>query len=78
MMGFPTWGWWGMGLWMLVVLVFWAGVIALVTWVIVKVVRSGKEQPSSSSQTPLDIVKTRYAKGEINKEEFERLKNDLK
>lgn len=70
----PNWGWWGMGLGMLFMFIFWAGLIVLVTWVIVKLVRSG-QQPSS--QTPLDIAKTRYARGEISKEEFERIKKDL-
>lgn len=29
------------------------------------------------SETPLEILKRRYAKGEISKEEFERMKNDI-
>jgi putative membrane protein len=31
----------------------------------------------SSTETPLDILKKRYAKGEITKEEFERMKNEI-
>ena len=75
MMGWPWYdlGWWGMGLGMLVMIIFWAGLIALIAWIIVKAVRSGK----STSETPLDIAKARYARGEISKKEFERLKKDL-
>lgn len=33
--------------------------------------------PNEPSPTPLDILKTRYAKGEITKEQFEEMKRDL-
>ena len=76
MMGWHLFGgsWWGRGLGMLLMIVFWAGLVALITWIVLKLVRSG-QQPSS--QTPLEIAKARYAKGEISKEEFEQLKKDL-
>jgi putative membrane protein len=77
MMGWPGYGlgWWGMGLGMLIMIIFWAGLIALITWIVVKVVRSGQKP---SSEAPLDIARARYARGEITKKEFEQLKKDLK
>ena len=38
----------------------------------------GSDGSSSKVETPLDILKKRYAKGEIDKEEYERKKIDLK
>jgi len=32
----------------------------------------------TSKETPIDILKRRYARGEISKEEFEQIKRDLK
>jgi len=55
-------------------LIFWGGLIALIVWVITKLVRRGDSAPK---RDPLDVAKERYAKGEISKEEFEQLKKDL-
>jgi putative membrane protein len=32
---------------------------------------------NKDTETPIDILKKRYAKGEITKEEFEQMKNDI-
>ena len=63
----------------LMMLLFWGvaiiGIVALVRWLI----REGRDgrNNSTSSNNALEILKTRYAKGEINKEEFEAKKKDL-
>ncbi len=67
------WGSFGILGW-LSMLIFWVllilGVVALIRYL----TRSGQ---SSEDKTPLDILKERYAKGEINKKEFEEKKKDL-
>lgn len=69
------WGW-GNGWWWLVMpigmVIFWGGIIALIVWAIRRFTggRGGVEHP-------IDIARTRYAKGEISREEFERLRRDL-
>jgi len=37
----------------------------------------GEPKPAPSSESPIEILKRRYAKGEITKEEFEQMKKDL-
>lgn len=56
--------------------------ILLILAVAVLVYLALRKQPESrpaefSRETPLEIVKRRYAKGEITKEEFEEMKKDL-
>ena len=76
MMGWPfgSIGWLGTGLGVLIMIIIWAGLIALIIWIILKLSHSAQ---SSSSETPLDIAKARYARGEISKKEFEQIKKDL-
>ena len=34
-------------------------------------------RPAQTSQTPLETLKARYARGEVNREEFEQMRQDL-
>lgn len=57
----------------------WILFLALIAVVIYILLQSSKSKDSNGSviETPLDILKKRYAKGEINKEEFDRMKKDI-
>jgi putative membrane protein len=67
------WGIWGLGM-MLFMLLFWGLIIVGVVLGIRWLLNQGKESRSDSA---LDILRQRYARGEINKEEFEARKRDL-
>jgi putative membrane protein len=68
---------WGFGWWWM--MIFWivaiVGLILLIKWIFEK----GRTDrgTSQTGESALDILKKRYAKGEINKEEFEQKKKDL-
>ncbi|MDH3838650.1 MAG: SHOCT domain-containing protein [Desulfobacteraceae bacterium] len=57
----------------------WLIVLVLVGVVIYFLFQLSKSKGSGGAiiETPLDILKKRYAKGEIDKEEFDRKKKDL-
>jgi len=57
----------------------WLIVLVLVGVVIYYLLQISRSKGSDGSiiETPLDILKKRYAKGEIDKEEFDRKKKDL-
>ncbi len=67
---------WGMGFGGIFMIIFWVFVILIVVYLVQSAVRGGKGQ--EQKETPLEILKKRYAAGEITKEEFERMKDDLK
>ena len=73
------WGAWGIGM-MLFMLIFWiliiAGAVALVRWLWSK--PGGSISGSSGGGTAENILKNRYAKGEIDKQEFESKLQDIR
>ena len=70
-------GWYGMGwMMMLFMLVFWGLVIAGLALFVRWLVQQGRGTPPGV-ETPIEILKKRYARGEISQEEYERMKRDL-
>lgn len=81
MMG-PGMMWWGYGMgwfWTILMIVFWialiVGLIFLIRWLASSAGPLGRAR---GEETALDILKKRYARGEMDKEEFEAKKRDLK
>ncbi len=67
-------GWMGLGwLWMVL---FWVvltlAIVALVRWI-----TASSPRPEAERKAPLDILEERYARGEIDRDEFEQKKRDL-
>jgi putative membrane protein len=64
----------GMGGGMLVIVVFWIAVIAVIFWGFISMSRVRRSVSEPDSQ---EILKRRYARGEISREEFEQARNVL-
>jgi putative membrane protein len=62
MYGYSGFGWIGMVL-------FWGGLIWLIAWLVRK--------NSCSGESSMEVLRKRYAKGEITKKEFDEMKKDL-
>lgn len=78
--GWGGYGWLGMMFGGLMMLVFWGGLIVLGFLAIRALARSGSAQPgspASGGNRALDILKERYARGEITKEQYEQMRQDL-
>ncbi len=78
MMGPMMYGPYGGGMWMFFHFLFWLlvviGVVLLIVWLVKQPRRYDRGHGEDS---PFDILRKRYARGEISKEEFERMKKDI-
>src|SRR3989338_9460916 len=59
--------------WNILWLIFLIGIIVLIIWLIYNFTKKGKE-----SETAIDILQKRYAKGDISKKQFEEMKKELR
>jgi len=67
-------GWgmgWGWG-WIITLIV-----LAVIIFLVVRFAYQNKQSGRSENKTPYDILKERYARGEIDKKEFDERKKDL-
>ncbi len=73
MMGFGMMGGWGFfGIFFMIIVI--VGIVLLVVWLNRKL---PEKQSSNSDESALDILKKRYALGEISKEDYERMKKEI-
>ncbi len=73
--GWSTFGW----LWMLIPLLFWGGLLALLVWAIARVFpnrNSERQEPGRESAE--EILRSRFARGEIDAEEYENSLDTLR
>jgi putative membrane protein len=70
-----TWGMNGL-LWGILVLIPFVGILFLIIYVVIRETAVQNRLPGDKSA--MDIVKERYAKGEISSEEFQKISEDLK
>jgi len=63
---------------MLLMLVFWVLVIAAIVYFVRWAAGSGsRATPPSANESALEILQKRYARGEISREQYQQLRQDL-
>ena len=75
MMWSNEYGLMGSGFGFLFMIFFWIllvwGIVAAIRWI------GGNGTVANKEKSPMEIIKERYARGEINKKEYEEKKKDL-
>jgi putative membrane protein len=69
----PDWAWM-----MLIMPIFWIGLLALIAWAVVRVVqRHGQEQDRQRGESPQEILDKRFARGEIDADAYHEARAHL-
>jgi len=67
MMGF------GMGFGAIIMLLFWGAII----WLVISLINAGTKKAEETPESPLAILKKRYAKGEITRDQYHEMEKEL-
>lgn len=57
--------------------IFWILLFVILVWVVKAAMPSSGSKSSSTAESPLEILKKRYARGEIEEDEYIRRRNEL-
>ena len=79
MYGFEHFSWLGMAFQLLITLGVIVGLVLLIVWAVRMTVGKNNRNVSqdTSAQSARDIAQIRYAKGEISREEYQQILDDL-
>ena len=70
---FGVWGWVGV----ILNLVFWVGLLAALTLLVVLAVRRARVPVAAGEPTTKEILQAQYVRGEITREQYELRKQDI-
>jgi uncharacterized membrane protein len=62
------------GPWILFPILFWGGIVFLIAWAVARIFPKGRgdDRPEAPRDSAEEILRQRFARGEINAEEYER------
>ncbi|CAG0999090.1 hypothetical protein FLAV_02820 [Flavobacteriales bacterium] len=63
----------GMGFGVIIMVLFWGAII----WLVISLINAGTKKSEETSESALAILKKRYARGEITKEQYLEMEKDL-
>ncbi len=63
----------GMGIGAIIMVLFWGAII----WLVISLINAGTQKSEETSESALAILKKRYARGEVTKEQYLEMEKEL-